>query len=56
MAVQIVNMFLSIFQAAISMFFSLEITDGVSLGWIFIVVVIMFLLIRFFLSGGNEDG
>lgn len=56
MAIQLVNMFLSVIQAAITMLFSLEITNGVSLGWIFIVVIIMFLLIKFFLSGGSDNG
>lgn len=56
MAIQVLNMIISVIQAAISMLFNLEITSGVSLGWIFIVVIIMFLLIKFFLSGGSDNG
>lgn len=51
----VINMFISIFQACITMFFSLEIVPGVSIGWIFIVVIIMFILIKFFLKG-EKDG
>lgn len=54
MIINVVNMFLSMFQAIISWFFSLELTQGVSLGWIFIVVVLMFILIKFFLKGDNN--
>lgn len=54
MVINVVNMFLSMFQSIISWFFSLEITSGVSLGWIFIVVVLMFILIKFFLKGDNN--
>lgn len=56
MALQIVQMFLSVFQGIVSVFFSLEIADGVSLGWIFLVVIIMAVLIKFFLKGGDNDG
>ena len=55
MAATLVSMFLSVIQEAISCIFSLEIADGVSLGWIFIVVVLMFIIIKFFL-GGNDNG
>lgn len=54
MAVQLVNAFLSVIQSAISMFFTLEIAPGVYLGWIFIVVIIMFILIKFFMKGDNN--
>lgn len=54
MVTDLLAAFLSVIQAAISMFFSLEIQDGVSLGWIFLVVVIMFILIRFFLKGESD--
>lgn len=56
MTTNLINMFLSVFQAALSMFFNLQIAEGVSLGWIFIVVIIMFILIKFFLSGGSDNG
>lgn len=56
MAVNVLNMFLSVFQATISMFFNLNLDNGVSLGWIFIVVIIMFLLLKFFFHGGDSNG
>lgn len=52
---EVINMFISIFQACITMFFNLEIVQGVSLGWIFLVVVVMFIIIKFFLKG-EKDG
>lgn len=55
MAITLINMFLQVIQSAITMLFSLEIAEGVSLGWIFIVVVIMFVLLKFFL-GGPDNG
>lgn len=54
MAIQLVSAFLSVIQGAISMLFSLEISEGVSLGWIFLVVIIMFILLKFFLKGDSN--
>lgn len=54
MAVQMINIFVQIIQSAISMFFSLELAPGVSLGWIFLVVVLMLILIKFFLKGEDN--
>lgn len=56
MAVQILNMFLSVFQGFVSLFFTLEIAEGVSLGWVFMVVLIMFVLLKFFLKGDSDNG
>lgn len=56
MAVQILNMFLGVFQGFVNLFFTLEIAEGVSLGWIFMVVIIMFILIKFFLKGDSNNG
>lgn len=50
----VIQMFVSLFQAALTFLFNLEIVEGVSVGWIFIVVVIMFILIRFFLKGDKN--
>lgn len=54
MAVQVLNLILSLFNSVLSWFFSAEIMEGVSLGWIFITVIIMFMLIKFFLKGDND--
>lgn len=54
MAVQMINVFIQIIQSAISMLFTLELAPGVSLGWIFIVVILMLILIKFFLKGDNN--
>lgn len=50
----VIQLFVSLFQAALTFLFNLEISEGVSVGWIFIVVVIMFILIRFFLKGDKN--
>ena len=54
MAIQVLNLILSLFNSVLSWFFSSEIMEGVSLGWVFITVLIMFMLIRFFLKGDNN--
>lgn len=54
MAVQVLNLILSLFNSVLSWFFSAEIMEGVSLGWIFITVIIIFMLIKFFLKGDND--
>ena len=54
MAIQVLNLILGLFNSVISWFFSAEIMEGVSLGWIFITVIVMFMLIRFFLKGDND--
>lgn len=56
MAIQILNMFLGVFQGIVNLFFTLEIAEGVSLGWVFMVVLIMFILIKFFLKGDSDNG
>lgn len=55
MAIQVLNLILTLFNSVFSWFFNLQITDGVSLGWIFMVVIIMFFLIRGFLKE-NDNG
>lgn len=54
MAIDVINMFLSVFQSAINCLFGLQIQQNVYLGWIFIVVVIMMLLIKFFLKDNGN--
>lgn len=56
MAINVLNLILSMFQSVVTWVFSLEITEGVSIGWIFVVVVIMFILIRFFLTEDSKNG
>lgn len=56
MAIQILNMFLGVFQGIVNLFFTLEIAEDVSLGWVFMVVLIMFILIKFFLKGNSNNG
>lgn len=52
---EVINLFISLFQACITFLFNLEIVTGVSIGWVFIVVVVMFMIIKYFLKG-DKDG
>lgn len=56
MAINVLNLLLNMFQGVVTWFFALEISPGVSLGWILVVVVIMFILIKFFLTEGDKNG
>lgn len=55
MAIEIVDFILALFKTAFAWIFTLEITEGVSIGWILIVVIIMSILIKFFLKNGGSD-
>ena len=51
-----VNLLLSLISAALSWFFSLNF-EGIYIGWIFISVIVISFLIRFFLhQKGENDG
>lgn len=56
MALNVLNLILNLFQGLVKWFFSLEISPGVSFGWILVVVIVMFILIKFFLTEGDKNG
>lgn len=56
MALNVLNLILNLFQSVVSFFFSLQLQEGVSLGWILVVVIVMFILIKFFLTEGDKNG
>lgn len=56
MALTVLQLILNMFQSVITWFFNLELTENVSLGWILVVVVLMFILIKYFLTEGDKNG
>lgn len=50
MALTVLNFILTLFNSVMTWFFNLQISDGVSIGWIFVVVLVMFFLINYFLK------
>lgn len=52
---EVLNLLLSLISGTITWFFSAEIYQGVTLGWIFLSVLVAGFLIKTFIKGSNDE-
>lgn len=54
MTIQIINMIIQSFNSVFNWFFTLEISEGVYLGWIFVVVILIIIILKYYLKEGDN--